>query len=37
MTLLFIHGLMNANMFDTMYIYWHEVYGIDMLVIYVAW
>ena len=45
MVLLFSHGLMNANMFDMMYIYiyiyiyiyWHEVYGIYMLMIYVAW
>ena len=38
MTLLFSHGLMNVNMFHTMYIYiyWHEVYGIYMLVIYVC-
>ena len=38
MTLLCSHGLMNANMFGTMYIYiyWHEVYGIYMLVIYVC-
>ena len=35
MTLLFSHGLMNVNMLDTisLYIYWHEVYGIYMLVI----
>ena len=33
MTLWFIHGLMNANMFDMMYIYIYrdEVYGIYML------
>ena len=37
MTLLFSHGLMNANIFGTMcvciyiYIYWHEVYGIICL------
>ena len=39
MASLFIHGLMNANIFGTMYkyIYWHEVYGIYMLMIYVAW
>ena len=35
MTLLFSHGLMKANMFDRcIYIYWHEVYGIYILVIY---
>ena len=38
MTLWFSHGLMNANIFDMMniyiYIYWHEVYGNYMLVIY---
>ena len=39
MTLLFSHGLMNANMFDTIYIYiyiyiyWHEIYGTYMLAI----
>ena len=41
MTLLFSRGLMNSNMFGMMYIYiyiyWDEVYGNYMLVIYVAW
>ena len=38
MTLLFSHGLMNVNMFDMiyLYIYWHDVHGIYMLVIYVC-
>ena len=37
MTLLFSHGLMNANMFDTIYIYiyiyLHEIYGTYMFAI----
>ena len=38
MTLLFSHGLMNANMFDTisLYVYWHGIYRTYMLTIYVC-
>ena len=40
MTLFVSHGLMDANMLDTIYIYiyiyWHEIYGTYMLAIYVC-